>query len=138
MPATQLRVPWCLKAARYQSLSARIGPPTIGVTSHTDFSSLGDRSPCARSSSVKLLPCVALFAYPAKKEPRIVLPPSRGTKLIATPAVSASPRPPDVLMLVSCAMPTLTAYMERFAPCERAEPTVRPSTVRRPSPVRPP
>src|SRR5437762_1303677 len=48
---------------------------------------------------------------------------------MATPAVSASPSPPDTTTLVSCDSPTLTAYIDRFAPLARGDPTERPSAV---------
>src|SRR4030095_9317297 len=67
--------------------------------------------------------------------PLNVLPPSRGTTLRTTPAVSASPVPPDVLMTISCEPATFTTAAFEFAP---AHPMLRPSDRVRESDGRPP
>src|SRR5712671_1931673 len=67
--------------------------------------------------------------------PLNLLPPSRGTTLRTTPAVSASPRPPDVLVTTSCAPATFTTAAFEFAP---AHPMLRPSDRVRESDGRPP
>ena len=72
-----------------------IGPPIAPFTSHALISSFGSRRPASRSSCVKLLPCIALFAPLKKNEPLKVLPPVRGTMFMVGPPVSDSPSPPD-------------------------------------------
>src|SRR5215204_4514338 len=95
MPDTYRRVIWRLAERKNHRRSRRIGPPTAPFASHALISSFGSRSPEARSSSVRLLPCIALLAPLKKNEPVKVLPPVRGTTFIVGPPVSASPSPPD-------------------------------------------
>src|SRR5712691_1720155 len=67
--------------------------------------------------------------------PLNVLPPSRGMTFRTTPAVSASPRPPEVLSTTSCAPATFMTAAFEFAP---AHPMLRPSDRVRESDGRPP
>src|SRR6185503_6706041 len=73
----------------------------------------------------------------AKTLPEIRLPPCRGTRFIAGPAFSASPRPPAVENTTSCALPTSATVYETPVPFSDA-PSDRPSTVNRPSLPGPP
>src|ERR1700720_2057634 len=75
------------------------------------------------------------LAPEATKLPLYVFPPSREMTLKTTPAVSASPRPPDVLVTTSCEPATLTTAAFEFAP---AHPMLRPSDRVRESDGRPP
>src|SRR5215831_8228069 len=65
------------------------------------------------------------------------LPPVFGTTFSAGPPTSASPRPPDVVIATSCALPTSAIYAETPPPLN-ADPTLIPSSCRRPSLLRPP
>src|SRR6185503_10749346 len=103
--------------------------------SQTLISSDGDRRPAFFNASVKLLLCRLLLAPENSNVPLNVLPPSRGTTLRTTPAVSASPRPPDVLITISCDPATFTTAAFEFAP---AHPMLRPSESVRESDGRPP
>ncbi len=78
-----------------------------------------------------MLPLAPLYAT----RPLKVLPPSRGMTLKTTPAVSASPSPPDMLTTISCEPATFTTAAFEFAP---AHPMLRPSDRVRESDGRPP
>ena len=52
---------------------------------------------------------MAPFAPEKMNDPLKVLLPSRGMTLRTTPAVSASPRPPEVVTTTSCALTVLPA-----------------------------
>src|SRR5678816_806950 len=69
--------------------------------------------------------------------PRTALPPVFGTMFIVGPPTSASPRPPDVVKVTSCALAMSGRYPDTPPPLSGA-PTPRPSTWRRPSVPRPP
>ena len=83
-----------------------IGPPTERLVSQMRDSAFGARRPARRISSLKLLLCIDPLAQFPKKLPESRLPPWRGTRFIAGPAFSASPRPPAVEKTTSCALPT--------------------------------
>ena len=72
-----------------------------------------------------------------KSDPVIRLPPVFGTMFIVRPAVSVSPRPPEVMNVTSCALPTSAMYAGGWLP-PGGLPMLRPSIVRRPSLLRPP
>src|SRR5439155_21475558 len=104
MLAIVLRVPFDRALRKYQSRSLKSGPPSCAVTSHSLLSLFADVSP---GWGVKLSPWNVPLEPARYSEPRCVLPPSRGTTLIDKPELSDSPNPPAVVMLVSCAAPTL-------------------------------
>src|SRR4029079_4716885 len=108
------------------------GPPTERLVSQMRASALGARSPACRISSVKLLLCIDPLAQFEKAVPHRRLPPCRGTRFIAGPAFSASPRPPAVENTTSCALPTSATVYDTPVPFSDA-PSERPSTVNRPS-----
>ena len=62
--------------------------------------------PWSFNSWVKLSACRFSPVPLAKIEPLIELPPVFGTMFITSPAVSASPSPPDVVKVTSWALPT--------------------------------
>ncbi len=69
--------------------------------------------------------------------PEVELPPVFGTMFITSPAVSDSPRPPAVVNVTSCALPTSAMYAGGWLP-PGGLPMFNPSTVIRPSLLRPP
>src|SRR5437868_2515549 len=117
-----------------------MAPPAVAYTSHTLSRLFGVASPAAFCSAVQqLLPCIAPFAKSVYHDPRSELPPSRGTRLIVRPAVSDSPRPPDVVYVISWAMPTGRMYSASAAPLnpeQQEDATESPSICMRPSPSR--
>ena len=62
-------------------------------------------APRACSSLVKLSDCIPSEKPETKARPEKRLPPCFGTMFICRPAVSVSPRPPDVSIVTSCALP---------------------------------
>ena len=75
------------------------------------------------------------FAPDMKNVPLNVLPPSRGMTFRITPAVSASPNPPDVVRTTSCEPATLEMAAFELAP---AHPVLMPSWSVRESEARAP
>src|SRR4029078_5945345 len=96
----------------------------------------GRAHPC-HISPVKLLLRTQPWAQFANTLPESRVPPCRGTRFIAGPAFSASPRPPAVENTTSCALPTYATVYGAPVPFSDA-PSERPSTVNRPSLPGPP
>ena len=91
----------------------------------------------SQSSGVTLFAC-SFCPVPLKKsDPDILLPPVFGTMFIVRPAVSVSPRPPEVMNVTSWALPTSAIYAETPPPLLGA-PTFMPSIWMAPSLARPP
>src|SRR5687768_15743925 len=67
----------------------------------------------------------------------MLLPPSLGRMLSDGPPPSTSPRPPEVIIAISRALPTSEMYDDTPAPLN-ADPTLMPSILTRPSLLRPP
>src|SRR5712691_8857933 len=135
MLVTVRTAPCVRPVTKYHNLSLISGPPVDAFTSQAFCSELGATSPAALSSVVKLSPCIALFDPLEKKLPCNVLPPVFGTKFMIGPLVSASPRPPDVVTLTSCALPG-SVIKPDVVPASEA-PWPMPSTCTRPSLLRP-
>ena len=97
----------------------------------------GVERPRSSSSLLKLLSIMRLVTLEAKNVPRSVLPPSRGRTLSDGPPPSFSPRPPEMVIVTSRALPMSATYEDTPAPLN-AEPTLMPSMFSRPSLLRPP
>ena len=82
-----------------------MGPPTAALKSYTWYTGFGCVTPRDASSESKLLDCMPLPKPEANTRPDIVLPPDFGMTLTVRPAVSSSPRPPDVIIDTSAALP---------------------------------
>ena len=105
------RVLPCVRALmKYHTLSFFSGPPNDPLRSYTLVSGSGVVRPAAWSAGVKLLPCRFAPVPLAKIAPATELPPVFGTMFITSPAVSDSPRPPEVVNETSCALPTSAMY----------------------------
>ena len=110
MLATVVVLP-CVRAfTKYHRRSLLIGPPNAPLRSYTLENGVGAARPASLSSCVKLSDC--RFSPVALKytAPEMSLPPVLGTTFITSPAVSASPRPPDVVKVTSWALPMSAMY----------------------------
>ena len=114
-----------------------MGPPAATLTSYTWNTGVGCVAPRAFSSSVKLFACIPSEKPETKARPDTWLPPCFGTMFMVRPAVSDSPRPPDVIIVTSCALPMSATKFGGWLPPGGLL-TFRPSTVRRDSTPRPP
>ena len=98
-----------------------IRPPPIGLMSYTLMSSDG----ALQALVLQRLRVVAALHRAVRavddERPLKVLPPSRGMTLRITPAVSASPRPPEVLSTTSCA-PATFGMLPAARRCRRPSP----------------
>ena len=97
----------------------------------------GSVAPRAFSSSVKLSDCMPSEKPETKNRPDMLLPPCFGTMFTVRPAVSASPSPPDVVIVTSCALPMSAVKFGGWFPPGGLL-MFKPSTVTRDSTPRPP
>jgi hypothetical protein len=97
----------CVRAFRkYHTLSFLMGPPKDPFRSYTLLIGVGACRPASLMACVKLSDS-SFSPVPVKKmAPEFRLPPVFGTRFITRPAVSCSPRPPEVVNEISCAFPT--------------------------------
>src|ERR1700730_15680388 len=94
-------LPWVRAFRKYHTRSRLIGPPNDPLRSYTLLIGVGACRPASLIACVKLSDS-SFSPVPLKKiAPGGLLQPVLGTRFITSPAVSASPRPPEVVNEIS-------------------------------------